>query len=143
MSSSIVELRTEEVIGLNRRVIEFARREDPACKQLHGVRSQAGLSGCVGGVFYQTGGAGYINLPLEKMAGLLLFRIAQGQFFLDGNKRTAFYSMVVFLGNNGNNVRTEQSVLSDLIWGFATGPNGKPKYTEDDAVQFVFDNIIP
>jgi prophage maintenance system killer protein len=35
------------------------------------------------------------------MAGLLLYRIAEGQFFLDGNKRTAVVAATIFLRNHG------------------------------------------
>ena len=80
------------------------------------------------------------------MAGLLLYRIAQGQFFLDANKRTALIAMVVFLGNNGHKIRIERGVVNDLMWGFAPpedDPGKGPKYKQEDAIQFVFDNILP
>lgn len=144
MNIALTELTSDQVIGLNRRVILDAHRKDPNCKQQHAVRDPGGLKGLVDSVFMQLTGAGYVNAPIEKMAGLLLYRIAEGQKFQDGNKRTALMSCVVFLGNNGHQIRTLRAETSDLLWGFAKDPStGKAKYSEDDAIQFIFDNISP
>jgi prophage maintenance system killer protein len=81
---------------------------------------------------------------VEKMAGLLLHRIAEGQFFIDGNKRTAVAAAAIFLKNHGLDLRLDRAVVSNLVWGFAKGLGGVPaKYTEEDAIQFVFDNVLP
>ena len=145
MSVQLVELTVDEVIGLNRKAILDQVWRVPASTAKHVLRNRGGLEGCIGGVFMQLT-AGYVHLPLEKMAGLLLSRIAQGQFFLDGYKRTAVLSTFFFLGNNGHKLRMIRDQMNDLIWGFAApidDPGAKPKYKEEDAVQYVFDNIMP
>ena len=85
-----------------------------------------------------------MHLPIEKMAGLLLYRIAEGQFFMDGNKRTAIFAAWFFLANNGYSLYIDENRLNDLIWGFPKDPvTGLAKYSEDDAIQYMFDNIMP
>lgn len=145
MKIALDVLTIDQVVGLNQRTIKDAHRKDPTCKQQHALRNSGGLSSCVDSIFMQIQGVnGYVHAPIEKMAGLLLYRIAEGQFFLDGNKRTALLSCVVFLGNNGHRLRLERQATSDLIWGFAKDANtGLAKYKEDDAIQFVFNEIYP
>ncbi len=142
--SSLVELTADQVVGLNGSAIKDAHRKDVNCQQKHALRDRGGLEGCLGGIFFQLSGKGYVHLPIEKMAGLILYRIAQGQFFLDGNKRTSLLSAFYFLGNNGYQLRIVRSVVNDLLWGFAPSeddPSQSPKYSENDAIQFIFDNI--
>ena len=146
MSVPLVELTADHVVGLNRTAIAQAHTWDKNCQQKHLVRNLSGLQGCLGGIFYQLSGKGYLHLPMEKMAGLLLYRIAQGQFFLDGNKRTALLSTVMFLKNNGHGLRVDRNTVNDLMWGFAPShddPIKPAKYKEEDSIQYIFDNILP
>ena len=144
MKIALDVLTADQVVGLNRRVIMDAQRKDPACQQQHQVGDLGGLTSCVDSIFMQLRDVGYVHSPLEKMAGLLLYRIAEGQYFGDGNKRTALLSCVVFLGNNGHKIQTGRSETSDLLWGFAKDPaTGVAKYGESDAIQFVFKSIYP
>ena len=140
MNVGLVEISADQVIGLNRAAVEQAHRWDAKCQQKHVVRDPNGVKACVGGIFQQLNPNGYVHLPMEKMAGLLLYRIAEGQYFLDANKRTALLSAVVFLQNNAHQLKVDRGAVNDLMWGFAP-PN--PKYKESDAIQFIFDNIIP
>ena len=110
MRIALNPLTPEQVIGINERVILDAHRKDPACKQRHVVVRDADLRSCIGAIFYQ-GASGYAHLPLEKMAGLLLYRIAQGQFFLDGNKRTAVVATTIFLRNHGLAPRLDRTAI--------------------------------
>jgi Fic/DOC family len=145
MSWPLRELTAAEVEGINARVIADARRKDPACQQQHVLLNPTSLQGCLGGVFYQST-HGYVHAPLEQIAGLLLYRIAEGQFFSDGNKRTAIAACYFFLLNNGYTLRIERKTVNDLLWGFARSeddPNAPPRYSDRDAVQFIFDNIMP
>ncbi len=82
----------------------------------------------------------------QDQIDLVALRRAQGQFFLDGNKRTAVLSTFFFLGNNGHKLRMIRDQMNDLIWGFASPVDDssvKPKYKEEDAIQYVFDHIVP
>ena len=146
MNISINEITADQIVGLNQCVIRYAHSIDPHSQAKHAVRNLSGLKGCVGGIFQQLSPNGYVHLPLEKMAGLPLFRVAQGQFFLDGNKRTALLATKAFLHNNGHQIRIERKIVSDLIWGFASpvsDPSLPPRYKESDAIQWVFDNVLP
>ncbi|WP_414697029.1 Fic family protein [Oligoflexus sp.] len=107
----LIELQSREVEGLNRRAIEDVHRKDPACKQQHRLVRAGDLSGCLAGIFYQSQ-AGYMHLPIERMAGLLLYRIAEGQFFMDGNKRTAIFAAWFFLANNGYSLYMDENRLN-------------------------------
>ena len=145
MSWPLQELTADQVDGINARVIIDMRRKDTACQQKHVLVNSAGLQSCLGGVFYQSV-QGYAHIPLEKIAGMLLYRLAQGQYFLDGNKRTAIASCFYFLANNGHSLRTDRKTVNDLLWGFARSevdPSAPARYDIGDAIQFVFDNITP
>jgi Fic/DOC family len=145
MTFHLTQITEAQVIGLNERAIRDAIRKDPQCQQKHHLVRSSDLASCIGGIFYQSA-QGFMHLPLEKMAGLLLFRIAQGQFFLDGNKRTALLACVYFLANNSYALRIERSRLNDLMWGFSPpveAPEKGPRFFEADAVQYIFDHISP
>lgn len=76
------------------------------------------------------------------MAGLLLYRIAQGQFFLDGNKRTAVKSVEVFLIKNGYGIHWNRKEIKNLLWGFGhVLPDGQHPLSEVDAIEYVESNI--
>lgn len=77
------------------------------------------------------------------MAGMLLYRIAQRQAFENGNKRTALLTCVFFLHNHGLKLRVDMNEVYSLLNGFATGTDGTPVKTEEDAIQYVFDNVMP
>ena len=145
MKITLDELTIDQVVGLNAAAVADAHRKNPGCQEKHFLRDRGGLAGCIDGIFTQVSGIkGYENGPLEKMAGLLLYRIAEKQFFENGNKRTALLSCRVFLGNNGHKIRVDANTTSDLLWGFAKDQTtGKAKYFETDAIQFVYDNIFP
>jgi hypothetical protein len=140
---TVNELTATQVTGMNRRAIENANARIPGCQQQHRLVRSGDLDGCLAGIFYQSA-TGYMHLPLEKMAGLLLHRIAEGQFFFDGNKRTALAATLIFLQNHGLKLRLPGDEIDQLLWGFAKGSDGSPaKYGEDDAVKFILDNILP
>lgn len=140
---SLNELEVIHITGLNAKVIQDARKKDPACRQSHQLVRPNDLSSCLGGIFFQTG-PGYVHLPIEKMAGLLLYRVAEGQFFMDGNKRTALLATWFFLKNNGCDLFVDRQKLNDLIWGFAKDTSTAiAKYSEKDAIQYIYDNISP
>lgn len=146
MNVGLVEIVPDQVAGLNRGMIAKARQWNPKSKEQYDLVRPSDLKSCIGGIFQQLIPNGYVHLPLEKMAGLLLHRIAEGQFFKDGNKRTALLSAVTFLQNNGHRLRVERDIVRDLMWGFAKPmgvANAKAKYGEADAIQFIFDNILP
>lgn len=139
----IVELEVKHVIGINRKVIEFAHKYDTNCQQKHVLRDKGGLESCLKSIFYQDTNGKYLHFPIEKLAGLILYRIAQGQYFLDGNKRTALVSVAKFLGNNDYRLKIDEDETNGLIWGFGErNPDNSQRKTENDAVAWVQKNII-
>lgn len=139
----IIELTVEEVIGFNRKVIADKRRRDLSCQEQHNLIRRHDLESAVGSVFHQSA-HGYVHLPIEKMAGKLLFKIAQRQAFENGNKRTAILAAYAFLFNHGLQLRTRLDDVLSLMNGFAIMPGATaPEKTEEDAIQFIFDHVIP
>ena len=63
----------------------------------------------------------YLHGNHFEMAAAYLFHIARNHPFLDGKKRTALMSAVVFLGLNGQRLETESDPLYELVDGVAAG----------------------
>lgn len=143
MSLNIAELSFETVVRINQRVMLDIKIRQIATQAKHAVVRPDDLNSCLAGIFYQSI-VGYMHHPLEKMAGLLLYRLAQGQFFLDGNKRTAVVAAAIFCRSHGLDLHLDRKRVNELIWGFAHGADGTPpKYGEAEAVEYIFANIVP
>jgi death-on-curing protein len=65
--------------------------------------------------------AHYQDADLALQAAALAHGIAEGQQFIDGNKRTALIAMLVFLEINGSRVEASDPELADWILSFSTG----------------------
>lgn len=88
---------------------------DEASDQL---RSRDGLESALGRpAFY----AHYESADLPLQAAVLAHGISEGQFFVDGNKRTALVAMLTFLEINGLGVRASDPELADWILRFSDG----------------------
>jgi death-on-curing protein len=133
----LLELDFPEVIGMNKKEIERFNLKNNE-KQIHNIRDINGLKSCLGGIFMRDISGYYYHLPIEKMAGLLLYRISQGHYFTDGNKRTSVICMSIFLSNNGYKIKIDNQIIYDLLHGFATH-----QYKEIDAIQYIHRNILP
>jgi death-on-curing protein len=59
------------------------------------------------------------------MAGAYAFHIAEGQPFVDGNKRTGLNAALVFLEINGWSVDDPHEELYDAMIGLAIGTHTK------------------
>jgi len=64
---------------------------------------------------------------LCDMAAAYLFHIAENQPFVDGNKRSALASGLVFLHQNGVAVEDPEGTLYDIMIGVATKETAKPQ----------------
>jgi death on curing protein len=58
---------------------------------------------------------------LALQAAVLAHGIAEGQQFIDGNKRTALIAMLAFLEINGWRVEASDPELADWILSFSDG----------------------
>ena len=63
----------------------------------------------------------YLHGNQFEMAAAYLFHIVRNHPFVDGNKRTALMSAVVFLGLNGQRLVAEADSLYELVDGVAAG----------------------
>jgi death-on-curing protein len=65
--------------------------------------------------------AHYQDADLALQAAVLAHGIAEGQQFIDGNKRTALVAMLTFLEINGWRVEASDPELADWILSFSAG----------------------
>jgi death-on-curing protein len=72
--------------------------------------------------------AAYVeDWDLCDLAAAYIFHLAENQPFLDGNKRAALASGLVFLHQNGVEVEDPDEQLYDVMIGAATKAIGKPQ----------------
>jgi len=64
------------------------------------------------------------------MAAAYAFHLSQNHPFLDGNKRTALASALVFLELNENTIDDPTDMLYDAIIALATGRLGKNEFAQ-------------
>jgi death-on-curing protein len=69
-----------------------------------------------------------LHADLFEMAAAYAFHIAEGQPFVDGNKRTALDAALVFLDLNGWLVTDPEMRLYEGMIGFATGDFDKARF---------------
>ncbi len=66
-------------------------------------------------------GGEFLHPDLFLMAAAYLFHLARNHAFIDGNKRVAAVSCIVFLGLNGQRLRCTEDELVDLVLRTARG----------------------
>jgi death-on-curing protein len=69
----------------------------------------------------------YLHKSLHDKAAAYLFHICQNHPFIDGNKRVALVSMLVFLDLNGESIDYNEETLEDLTLSVAEGKIKKQK----------------
>ena len=82
------------------------------------LRSRAGLEGALE---RPASHAHYESADLALQAAVLAHGIAEGQSFVDGNKRLALVAMLTFLEVNGYSVPVSDRELADWIIGLSAG----------------------
>jgi death-on-curing protein len=78
----------------------------------------------------------YGETGLAALAAAYAFGIARNHPFVDGNKRAAFASIIVFLGLDGIDFDVPPEAATAMILGMAAGEIG-----EDGLARWVADNI--
>ena len=81
--------------------------------------------------------AHYESADLALQAAALAHGIAEGQQFIDGNKRTALVAMLTFLEINGLGIKASDPELADWILSFSAGA------TPEDVAQLVRTAMFP
>ena len=113
-------LRLEEVLAFHEQQMALWGG-DP------GVRDSNALGAALG-MPSQGFGEEYFHPTLFLMAAAYAFHIAQGQPFLDGNKRTGLNCAVSFLGLNGIFIHDPASLLAAAVLGFSDGSVDKAAF---------------
>jgi death-on-curing protein len=108
-----VHLTMADVLELHALIIGVTAAE--AADQL---RNRAGLESAIARPETY---AHYQDADLTLQAAVLAHGIAEGQQFIDGNKRTALIAMLVFLEINGSRVEASDPELADWILSFSAG----------------------
>jgi death-on-curing protein len=81
---------------------------------------------------------GYGESGLAVLAAAYGFGIARNHPFIDGNKRTALASIIVFLGLNGIDLDAPQEAATAMILSLAAG-----EITEEILAGWIADHIRP
>ncbi len=81
---------------------------------------------------------GYGETNIAALAAAYGFGIARNHAFIDGNKRTALASMIVFLGLNGFDLDALPEATTAMILSLAAG-----EITEDVLAHWIADHIRP
>jgi death-on-curing protein len=86
----------------------------------HGVRDLALLDSALARPFQTYGGADLHSTPIQKAASLME-SILINHPFIDGNKRTGYVLMRIFLISNGLDINASQEEKYDLVIKIASG----------------------
>jgi death-on-curing protein len=108
-----VYLTLEDVLGLHALII----RGTPA-EAVDQLRNREGLESALARPETY---AHYQEADLALQAAVLAHGIAEGQQFIDGNKRTALVAMLTFLEINGWRVEASDPDLADWILSLSVG----------------------
>ena len=108
-----VYLTLADVLALHGSIIGSTAAE--AADQL---RNRAGLESALA---HPETYAHYQGADLALQAAVLAHGIAEGQQFIDANKRTALIAMLTFLEINGWRVEASDPVLAEWILSFSAG----------------------
>ena len=115
-------LTVEEVIGLHGdQIEEFGG--------IHGIRDEGLIESAVMTPQASFGGE-YLHSDLFEMGAAYAFHLAENQPFLDGNKRTALSSALVFMRINGFSVLDPDGKLYDMLIDIANRAADKTDLAE-------------
>jgi death-on-curing protein len=111
-------------------VLELQRTQIDTFGGSHGLRDEGLLRSALAQPEMQFGG-NFAHDDLAAMAGAYLFHLAKNHPFVDGNKRIAAATALLFLALNGRPSVPDPQELGDLTLDVASGAK-----TKDDAIQF-------
>ena len=80
----------------------------------------------------------FLHRDIAEMAAAYLFHFAATQGFVDGNKRTALVTTLVFLARNGYRLDCTNDQIYDLTMDVANGRTGKAEVGD-----WIRDRIVP
>lgn len=94
-------LERDIVININKEMVE-------AFGGLHGLIKDKDISGPISRIRYHIQYGELLEDDIFAIAAKYAVAISQGHVFIDGNKRTAFVAMYLFLLSNGYTLKLEQ-----------------------------------
>ena len=94
-----------------------------------GIRDISLLSSAVA-MPYATFSGEYLHRDIYEMAAAYAFHICQNHAFIDGNKRTALASSLVFLELNGISIADPEERLYEALMNIASGELSKESFAE-------------
>jgi len=112
-SENVLYLEVEDVLGLYADL--FGLNDQQVRDRL---RDEAGLQGALS---RPQSHAHYEGADVAMQAAVLAHGIAEGQYFLEGNKRTALVSLRTFLQLNGYSVQASQQQRAGWILALSQG----------------------
>lgn len=65
--------------------------------------------------------ARFVDPDIPYLAAVLAHGLAESQAFIDGNKRTAFLAMAVFLDRNGYELQGDDTAMAQWMIALSTG----------------------
>ena len=72
----------------------------------------------------------FLHADIFEMAAAYAFHLLQNHSFIDGNKRTALASALVFLEMNGNTITDPKGILYDAMITLANEKLGKSEFAQ-------------
>ena len=103
----MIYLTVEDVIAVHVEAVGC-----PADEAERRLVKPAGLEGALARPIWH---ARFGDADVAYLAAVVAHGIAEGQHFVDGNKRTAFLAMTVFLDRNGYELRADDDEMADWI----------------------------
>ena len=94
-----------------------------------GIRDMNLLSSAVAMPYVSFSGM-FLHSDLYEMAAAYAFHICQNHPFVDGNKRTALASALIFLELNGVSVSDSQGKLDEAVVSLASGDVNKVDFAK-------------
>ena len=94
-----------------------------------GIRDTDLLSSAVA-MPYASFGDKFLHAGIFEMAAVYVYHIAQNHPFIDGNKRAALASALVFLEMNGITISDKEDKLYEAMISIATGKMNKVEFAE-------------
>jgi death on curing protein len=109
----VIYLTVEDVLAIHAEVVGCT--EDEAERRL---RSLPRLEGALARPMWH---AHYVDPDVPYLAAVLTHGLTEGRHFIDGNKRTAFLAMAVFLDRNGYELRASDDVMAEWMVELSRG----------------------
>jgi death-on-curing protein len=103
----VIYLTVEDVLAIHAEAVGGVETEADGR-----LRSRPSLEGALARPMWH---AHYVDPDLAHLAAVLAHGIAEGRHFVDGNKRTAFLAMAVFLDRNGYELVDDDDAMAKCI----------------------------